>query len=133
MLEPKMVKSAINDNLLMSKRDRKLSAVIILLFGTIENRRYASPNFFIEELKKFGYEINQDMIKTIRTCLNQMSERHLEKKILCDLLEEDRLAICSQAKGPISHNGNQRTRALFKLNSSGEKFLAKAIRDYCTQ
>lgn len=128
-----MVKIAISDNFLMSKRDRKLSAVIILLFGMIENNRYASANFFVEKLKEFGYQIDSTMIKTIRTCLNQLSERYLEKMILCDLLEEKRMEVCAQAAGPISHNGNQRTRALFRLNSQGMKSLNKTIKNYCPQ
>lgn len=133
MLKPEMVKIAISDNFLMSKRNRKLSAVIILLFGIIEEEQYASVNFFVEKLKEFGYQIDLTMIKKIRTCLNQLSDRHLEKMILCDLLEEKRMEVCAQAAGPISHNGNQRTRALFRLNSQGIKSLNKIIKNYCPQ
>lgn len=128
-----MVKIAISDNFLMSKRDRKLSAVIILLFGIVEEEQYASVNFFVEKLKEFGYQIDATMIKTIRTCLNQLSEKYLEKIILCDLLEEKRMEICAQAVGPINHNGNQRTRALFRLNSQGLRSLSKTIKNYYPQ
>lgn len=128
MLSIAQVAEVIDRNNMMERDDRRIAEIIFLLFGTIDQLQFASVNFFSDSLASFGYPMNKKDTKAVHSRINNMErDEYLEKLNLTYLLEEDRIAQSSRAIGRISHDGNNRTRSLFRLTPKGNAKLNKII------
>jgi len=119
MLDTKTVKRWITDRGLFDDGTRDYVSVIVLLFGTLEEGRQASIHFFSETILSFGFTLDEKQTKAFHSKLNQMCPKYLTKIALGDLTEEKRMELCRTAAGTTSHEGAQRTRALFELDKGG--------------
>lgn len=127
MLNKNDVKSIIEQYRMMNIGTRKYADIVILLFGTLEENQYASVNFFKDTIISFGYELDRADAKVLQSRINQMVGNSLERLALFDLADEKRIPACVGAAGTIRHDGQHRTRALFRLNPKGKEILRKTL------
>lgn len=125
MLDLDYVKKVIAQYGMMDVGARKYANIVILLFRTLKEDQYACVNFFKDTLLEFGYELDKADAKVLQSQINQMVGKYLERVALYKLSEDKRMLICEDAVGNIRHDGQHRTRALFRLNSSGKASVEK--------
>lgn len=127
MLNVNDVKKIVEQHQMMDLGARKYADIVILLFGTLKEDQYASMNFFKDTIMSFGHELDRADAKVLQSRINQMVGKSLERLALFDLADEKRIPTCTGAAGTIRHDGQHRTRALFRLSFNGKEILKKTL------